>query len=145
MGSDLFDIRDAREDDMLYVNAYAQAVGMDVMPGPEDVRVAVNADDVPVGCCRLVADDEGVSYVNPIVVYEPWRRIGVGRALIEDAHEHAGELRLIARGESVGFYRALGFVDMPWEWADLAAASEDCDQCPRRATCGPVPMRLLAR
>jgi len=49
---------------------------------------------------------------------------------------------MIARGESVGFYRALGFEEMPWEWADLAAASEDCDRCIHRVECGPVPMRL---
>ena len=140
--AELFTIRDARAGDMALLNAYAFEVGMDEMPGVERIRVAVDADDVPVGFCRLQDDAQGVAYVNPIVVYEPWRGFGVGRALIEDARAAAGELRLIARGESVGFYRALGFEAMPWEWADLAAASEDCDRCPYRAECGPVPMRL---
>mgnify|MGYP000889738397 CR=1 FL=1 len=57
-------------------------------------------------------------------------------------HALAGELRLISRGTSEGFYRKLGFVEMPWEDVDLEAAEEDCDNCPYRAECHPVPMRL---
>ena len=140
--TELFTIRDACEGDMALVNAYAAQAGMDAMPGSERVRVAVDANGTPVGFCRLQDDLQGIAYVNPIVVYEPWRGYGVGRALIEDAHAAAGELRLIARGESVGFYRTLGFAEMPWEWADLAAASEDCDRCIHRVECGPIPMRL---
>ena len=144
MAEELFTIRDARAGDLALLDAYAAAAGMDAMPGPERIRVAVAGDDTPVGFCRLQDDDQGIAYVNPIVVYETWRGFGVGRALIEDARAIAGELRLIARGESVGFYRALGFEDMPWEVADLAAASEDCDRCAWRAECHPVPMRLPA-
>lgn len=140
--TDLFTIRDAREDDMGLVNSYANAAGMDRMPGIERIRVAVNEDDVVVGFCRLQDDVNGIAYVNPIVTYEPWRGYGVGRALIEDAHALAGELRLISRGTSEGFYRKLGFVEMPWEDVDLEAAEEDCDNCPYRAECHPVPMRL---
>ena len=142
--SELFTIRDAREADMPLLDAYAADAGMDAMPGPERIRVAVDAADTPVGFCRLQDDAEGIAYVNPIVVYGPWRGYGVGRALIEDAHAEAGELRLIARGESAGFYRKLGFSDMPWGIADLAAASEDCDRCAWRNECHPVPMRLPA-
>ena len=36
----------------------------------------------------------------------------LSEAEIEDAREIAGELRLIARGTSVGFYRKLGFTDL---------------------------------
>ncbi len=140
--SELFSIRDARADDMGLIDAYAQAEGMDVMPGPERIRVAVNDDDVAVGFCRLQDDEGGIAYVNPIVTYAPWRGYGVGRALIEDARTIAGELRLVSRGTSEGFYRKLGFEPMPWNEVDLKAASEDCDNCPYRADCGPVPMRL---
>ena len=140
--ADLFTIRDARESDMPLIDAYAHAEGMDVIPGPERVRVAVNEDDAVVGFCRLQDDANGIAYVNPIVTYAAWRGYGVGRALIEDARAMAGELRLIARGTSEGFYRKLGFVDMPWDDVDLEAAEEDCDSCPYRADCGPVPMRL---
>ena len=142
--SDLFTIRDATERDMFLIDLYAQAEGMDRIPGPDRVRVAVNEDDEVVAFCRLQDDANGIAYVNPIVTYAPWRGYGVGRALIDDARSIAGELRLIARGTSVGFYRALGFVDMPWSMTDQAAASEDCDNCPYRAACNPLPMRLPA-
>ncbi len=144
MATALFTIRDAREDDMPLIDAYAAAEGMGVIPGPARVRVAVNADDAVVGFCRLQDDANGIAYVNPIVTYSAWRGYGVGKALIEDAHALVGELRLIARGTSEGFYRKLGFVDMPWAHVDLEAAEEDCDNCPYRAECGPVPMRLEA-
>ena len=140
--ADLFTIRDAHEADMDLVNSYAHAAGMDRMPGIERIRVAVNEDGGVVGFCRLQDDVNGIAYVNPIVTYEAWRGYGVGRALIEDAHALAGELRLISRGTSEGFYRKLGFVEMPWEDVDLEAAEEDCDNCPYRESCGPVPMRL---
>lgn len=129
---------------MPLIDAYANAEGMDVIPGPARVRVAVDSSDAVVGFCRLQDDVNGIAYVNPIVTYSAWRGYGVGRALILDALEQAGELRLIARGASVGFYRRLGFEEMPWDEVDLEAAEEECDSCPYRADCGPVPMRLEA-
>lgn len=137
----LFSIRDARREDKALIDAYAQAEAMDSLPGIDRIRVAVNEDDVVVGFCRLQDDVNGVAYVNPIVTYAPWRGYGVGRALIEDAAACVGELRLIARGGSEGFYRKLGFIPMGWDEVDLEAASEDCDNCPYRASCGPVPMK----
>ena len=139
---DLFTIRDARDTDMELIDYYSLAEGMDHIPGPERVRVAVNGDDEVIAFCRLQDDMNGIAYVNPIVTYAPWRGYGVGRALIEDAHQRAGELRLIARGTSVEFYRKLGFVNMPWFMTDQAAASEDCDGCPYRTECNPQPMML---
>ena len=127
---------------MAAIDALAHAEGMDSIPGANRVRVAVNGDDEVVGFCRLQDDVNGIAYVNPIVVYPTWRGYNVGRALMDDAHALAAELRLIARGTSVGFYRKLGFVEMPWEDVDLEAAEEDCDNCPYRAECHPVPMRL---
>lgn len=137
----LFTLRDAREDDLPFIDWYASLEGMADMPGIERIRVAVNEADQPVGFCRLQNDENGIPYVNPVVTYAPWRGYGVGRALIEEAHARFGELRLIARGTSAGFYRKLGFVDMAWEDTDQAAASEDCDGCPYRAECNPQPMR----
>ena len=141
--TELFTIRDARPDDMPLIDAYAHESGMDDIPGPQRVRVAVNGDDVVVGFCRLQDDANGIAYVNPVVTYSAWRGYGVGRALMEDARAVAGELRLIARGTSEGFYRKLGFEEMGWDEVDLEAASEDCDNCPYRDTCGPVPMKLV--
>lgn len=140
--TELFTIRDARDDDMALIDSYAVAEGMDHIPGTDRVRVAVNGQDVVVGFCRLQDDVNGIAYVNPIVTYAAWRGYGVGRALIEDARRIAGELRLISRGTSEGFYRKLGFTEMSWDDVDLEAASEDCDNCPYRDFCHPVPMRL---
>ncbi len=141
--SQLFTIRDATQADMALVDLYAAEAGMDHIPGPDRVRVAVDGNDAVVGFCRLQDDVNGIAYVNPIVTYSAWRGYGVGKALIEDAREIAGELRLIARGTSEGFYRKLGFIEMPWSEVDLKAAEEDCDNCPYRDQCGPVPMKLL--
>ena len=141
--AELFSIRDANEGDMPLIDAYAHAEGMDSIPGPARVRVAVNGDDEAVGFCRLQDDVNGIAYVNPIVVYSEWRGYGVGRALMQDAHERAGELRLISRGTSEGFYRTLGFVEMDWADVDLEAAEEDCDDCPYREACHPDPMKQV--
>lgn len=140
--AELFSIRNAKSEDMPLINSYASAEGMDVMPGIDRIRVAVDDEDTVVGFCRLQNDRNDIAYVNPIVTYELWRGYGVGRALIKDAVNLAGELRLIARGQSVGFYRKLGFKEMSWSEVDLEAASEDCDNCPYRDSCNPVPMRL---
>jgi GNAT superfamily N-acetyltransferase len=139
---ELFHIRDGRDSDLEYLDYYAALEGMDNMPGIERIRVAVNKDDVPVGFCRLQADRNGISYVNPIVVSEAWRGYGVGRALISDARSIAGELRLVSRGSSAGFYETLGFAPLDWSQVDLEAASEDCDNCPMRTECNPVPMQI---
>lgn len=141
--SELFTLRDARESDAILINYYANCEGMDVMPSMERIRVAVNPDDQVVGFCRIQESIDGLSYINPIVVVESWRKYGVGRALIEDAHEREGMLCLVSRGEIAGFYRKLGFVEMPWDEVDLQAASEECDVCSRRAECNPVPMKLV--
>lgn len=140
---ELFSLRDARPSDKALIDHYAMSEGMDVMPGIERIRVAVNDDDVVVGFCRLQNDKNGIAYVNPIVTCESWRGYGVGAALIADARCRAGELRLISRGQSEGFYRKMGFTEMPWSEVDLQAASEDCDNCPHRNACDPVPMKLV--
>ena len=62
-------LRPARDADMDYVNAYAAWEGMDAIPSPEGVTVAVNEDDVPIGFVRVWVDPQnGQAYVNPIVV-----------------------------------------------------------------------------
>ena len=138
----LFSIRDACERDREAVDGFAFLEGMDALPSLDHVRVAVDDEDEVVAFCRLTFDSNGIAYVNPIVTYPTWRGFGVGSALIEDARERFGELRLIARGNVAGFYERLGFTDLSWEEADLSAASEDCENCPYRAECGPRPMRL---
>lgn len=134
-----FTLRDAREPDLAYLNAYAAAEGMDDLPSVENVRVAVNGDDVPVGFLRLQQGSNDVAHVNPVVSCVTWRGWGVGSALVEEALRSRGELRLVARGTSVPFYRALGFEELLWD-AIAPEIAVDCDGCEMRGECRPLPM-----
>lgn len=138
--SELFTLRAAREDDKQLLDSYTFAEGMDAIPSVDGVTVAVNADDVPVAFIRIVADSEGVAHIYPIVTYAPWRGYGIGRALVDDAMARFGELRLVSRGSSRGFYETLGFEACDWSLIEKGV-SEDCPHCSWRDECGPVPMR----
>lgn len=139
MSDELFTIRDARDDDMPTINAYAYQEGMDAFPSAENVRVAVNADGEIVGFLRLAFGDGGVAHVNPVVTYPTWRGFGVGRALMDEALARYGELRFVARGSAVGFYEKLGYAPIPWEDVTMSV-SEDCTDCEMREECRPQPM-----
>lgn len=139
-----FDIRlrPASDADMDLINAYAAWEGMDAIPSPEGVTVAVNADDVAVGFVRVWVDEQtNQAYVNPIVLYQPWRGFGIGRLLMDDVRERFGGIRLVSRGVSLAFYRALGYKDVDWECIASEIASE-CDGCEMREECQPQPMEL---
>ena len=137
--SDLFTLRPAREGDWELINYYAYREGMDAIPSLENVTVAAIGDDDCVGFCRLAFSEAGIAHVNPVVINEQWRGYGVGRALIDDARAHHDEIRLVARGKSIEFYRVLGFTEIPWD--DIApGVTEECDGCPLIEECGPLPM-----
>ena len=137
--SDLFTLRPAREGDWELINYYAYNEGMDNIPSLDNVTIAANGDDECVGFLRLAFSEEGIAHINPVVTYAAWRGFGVGRALVEDACARCGEIRLVARGKSIGFYRTLGFTEIPWE--DIApGVTEECDGCPLIDECGPLPM-----
>jgi GNAT superfamily N-acetyltransferase len=138
-----FAIRDACEADKALIDYYAAVEGMDAIPGIDNIRVAVNADDICVGFIRLNYNSQGIAHINPVVVYAPWRRYGVGRALVEEACAREAEVRLVSRGASYAFYRALGFKDCPWEEIE-PGVSEECDGCPLRLECQPAPMKWVA-
>ena len=137
--AELFTLRSARQDDAGTINAYASWEGMDNMPSMEDITVAQSAAGDVVGFLRVARGATGVMHVNPVVTVSTWRGYGVGRALMDDALQRFGELRLVARGESVGFYEALGYARITWDDVDKAVV-DDCDHCVMRAECGPVPM-----
>lgn len=143
MSNELFTMRPAREDDLELINIYAYNEGMPDIPGVEGVTVAANADDQVVGFIRIKHGAGGIAHVNPVVVYAAWRRYGVGRALVEDALAREGELRLVSRGGSLAFYRALGFEDVEWEAIDPEIASE-CDGCELIDECRPQPVAKKA-
>lgn len=137
--ADLFTLRPAIHQDKPLLDAYCLAEGMDSLPSLEEVMVAQNDEGSPVGFIRLVLGANGIWHVNPVVVYEPWRGYGVGRALTAWALQEKGELRLVARGSASAFYEREGFLRCGWDEVDTAV-TEDCEGCPYRAECAPQPM-----
>lgn len=140
----LFTLRPAREDDLPVLNAFNHAEGMDSLDSVDNVTVAVDGDGDPVGFIRVAIGSSGRAYVNPVVVNPFGRGHGVGRALMDDALAAHGELRLVSRGSSIGFYEALGYEACPWDEID-EGVSEDCAGCGWRDECGPLPMRSPGR
>lgn len=135
----LFAIRAGREEDRFALDALCSREGMGEVPSIENVLVAVRPPRDIIGFIRIARDDKETAFVNPVITHEAWRGFGVGRALMEEALAHYGELRLVARGKSVGFYEALGFKPLAWEDVKMELV-EDCDTCELRDECGPQPL-----
>lgn len=140
--TELFTLRAAEAKDKPWLDSYCYAEGMANLDDLKGVTVAVNASDEPVGFIQIAIGNNGVAHVYPIVVHLSWRGYDVGRALIENAHAKFGELRLVSRGSSVGFYEKLGFVLCDWEMIDNEQ-TEGCADCSTKAECKPLPMVLL--
>ena len=121
----------------LPVARLAEDAGMGTLTPRGTSYVALDGDRI-VGFIRIVKA-EGDRYVSPIVVDPQARRLGVGRALMQDARARYGALLFVARGPAVPFYTALGCEQVERERIspDLG---EDCDTCPDFAACRPVPM-----
>jgi len=73
--------------------------------------LAVDADDSPIGCARLLPD----GHIGRMAVLQSWRGKGVGRALLQKALELARAqghaiVRLSAQTHAAGFYRRHGFI-----------------------------------
>lgn len=82
------------------------------------------------------------SYVRPVVVAPPAQGGGVGRLLIEHLRTQYSELRVVARGQVVGFYLSLDFQPMGWENVPLDFYQE-CALCPELARCQPLPLKWI--
>lgn len=136
----LFTMRPAREDDRPFLDAYCYSEGMDNLPDLENVTVAANAGDEPVGFIRIAFGNNGFAHVNPVVVHKSWRGYKVGETLVDDAQGRFGELRLVARGSSKGFYDRIGFSTCAWEEIDMTV-TENCDGCTLVEECQPCPMK----
>lgn len=138
----LFTLRPAKEDDTIWLNSYCAAEGMASLDEISGVTVAANESDEPVGFIQIAYGKFGVAHVYPIVVCDTWRGYGVGRALIDDAHKKCGELRLVSRGTSIGFYKKLGFSECEWNLIENDL-TEGCAECSMQKECNPLPMRLV--
>lgn len=140
----LFTLRPAREGDRPFLDSYCYSEGMDNLPDLENVTVAANAGDEPVGFIRIAFGSNGFAHVNPVVVHASWRGYKVGETLVDDAQARFGELRLVARGASKGFYDRIGFSKCAWEDIDMTV-TENCDVCTLVEECHPCPMRREGR
>lgn len=73
--------------------------------------LAVDTDDMPIGCARLLTD----GHIGRMAVLQAWRGKGVGRALLQQALETARAeghttVRLSAQSHAVAFYARHGFI-----------------------------------
>lgn len=133
-------IRDAVEEDMQIINYLFATENFPDAPGPEGMRVAADNDNVIFGAIRIEIAPDGSANINPVVVFDVKKGMGVGAALVKDALKTYPDLRLVARGPSVGFYERLGFERCSWDDIDPKYI-RDCDECPELANCGPVPFK----
>ncbi|MCD8316670.1 MAG: GNAT family N-acetyltransferase [Eggerthellaceae bacterium] len=136
-------IREASVDDLCTLNYFMELEDMESIWDVENTYVAINSFDEIVGTIRIELDEEHRAYIHPIVVYESWRGIGVGTDLVNYAQEIYGELRLVSRKESLGFYESLGSVSTGWDDIYKPIASE-CLDCSLIEGCGPRPLRIPA-
>lgn len=132
-------IRDYVPNDEGAIEALAAAEDMGHLSGFEETLVATDEENRIVGFCRVRTID-GIHYVNPVVSSPEVRGDGVGKMLMNAARERFGELRFVARGYAVPFYRHIGCTEIPWKDITPIVAG-DCDDCNRAATCNPLPMR----
>ena len=98
-----FLIRDAQESDMPTINYLFASQDFPDAPGPEGIRVAIGDGNVMFGAIRIEHAPDGSDNINPVVVFGVKQGLGVGKALVVDALKKHPDLRLVARGHSVGF------------------------------------------
>lgn len=137
-----YHIRDCVEADMDLIRYLFSVEGFSDLTSPEGIRVAVTPDNTMYGACRLEQGSDGSWNVRPIVVFDVVQGKGVGRALLKDALRLHPDLRLVARGEIEPFYLSCGFERCGWD-AIAPEYRAECDACPDKAACGPLPFRSL--
>lgn len=132
-------IRRAGQKDIPTLVALGEQADMGTMEGFDTTLVA-ECDGRIAGFSRIRTFG-GQAYVNPIVVNPDFQGRGVGELLMRASLQEFGPLELVARGSAVPFYRKLGGYEIPWEGL-APEISCDCDECPTRAECNPLPMRI---
>ena len=79
-------------------------------------------------------------FLRPIVVATGARGTGLGRALLERLFGVCSRISVIARGDTVPFYRHLGFRAMDWSSVP-GEYRDECECCDDLAQCRPMSMR----
>ena len=133
----MISLRAATINDRTSLIALLAEADMDYTDPPEAYILAVEGRTIA-GCGRL-EDYEHIVMVRPLVVAESYRRRKVGRRILEGIMPADKTTGLVARGEAVAFYEAMGFSHSDWEIIPLSQRAE-CEACPKRAECQPQPM-----
>ncbi|MCE1173771.1 MAG: GNAT family N-acetyltransferase [Propionibacteriales bacterium] len=79
--------------------------------------VTARHDGHLVGLSRVVGDGASIAYVQDVLVHPGYRRLGLGRRLVETvlapyAHVHQQVLITDAEPAQIGFYQSLGFTEL---------------------------------
>lgn len=147
----MFVIRTVKQEDIQEIIALCEAAAMDIPKdydhvfvaeeregvSPENGHLAATSSSV-VGFVRIQVIDK-VAYVSPVIVSAAHRRQGIGCRLMRRVMAEADDVRFVARGHAVDFYRELGFVPVAWD-ALAPEMTQDCETCEVRASCQPLPM-----
>lgn len=77
-------------------------------------HIVVYVGGEPAGTCRLIPGDDGVCTLGRLAILRPYRRMGLGSKLVEEAERRAVSMRyrrmkLSAQVRVIGFYESLGF------------------------------------
>ncbi len=80
------------------------------------------------GAARLAWVGTNDAFLRPIVVATGARGTGLGRALLERLFGVCSSISVIARGDTVPFYRHLGFTAMDWSSVP-GAYRDECECC----------------
>ena len=109
--------------------------------------VAVDEDEVVVGCVDLAPLSRTVAEVRSLVVDEDARSAGIGRQLIDAVitrAKTAGFERVCAFTHAPSFFVQLGFSIVPHDWLP-EKISTNCATCPQFRTCGQWAVMLPLR
>ena len=102
-----------------------------------DMVVYENEDDGIVGCCALHILWDDLAEIRSLAVLEPYRRRGIGRALVESCVSEAGELglnRVFTLTYEVEFFQSLGFRTVDKNMFPQKVWW-DCHNCPKFPNC----------
>ncbi|HWQ77042.1 MAG TPA: GNAT family N-acetyltransferase [Syntrophomonas sp.] len=144
-------IRYARPEDEEQLRDLLVSHGMDLAGAIHDHVVVQQGDQIIAGGMISPVDD-ALYHLEVLAVGDKWRRTGAGRMLLsalidapwqysshDGSPEESYSITTVARGDAVPFYAGCGFESYSFD--ELAAPyDEQCQQCPDRESCQPVPM-----
>ena len=129
--------RAATTNDRTALIALLAEADMDYTEPPEAYILAMEEETIA-GCGRL--EDHGhFVMLRPLVVAEQYRGRGVGKLILQGIMPADKPTVLVARGEAIAFYKAMGFSHTGWNTVSAPQIAE-CESCLNRTECMPQPM-----